>query len=213
MHLWNNYLRTYVKNPESIYSIDDSGVFMNTKTALGDNKVEKMIINTYKIANINESTPISECNALFKNEEWKCLFIENAYSVIKGRFLVVNSEYDAWAIPNILEVKCLKAAAVGGATLSSCSTREIQHIEAYRTLYKNAMTKLMTVNPNASIWSIACSNHVYACLNIFYSSDFQKVPEIVGSTVKSAVEAFVLGNERVVKYDLEAWPANKGCAK
>lgn len=75
------------------------------------------------------------------------------------------------------------------------------------------MVKFMTANPNASIWSIACANHVYACLNVFYSSDFQRVPELVGSTVKSAVEAFVLGKERVVSYDIEAWPANKGCAK
>jgi hypothetical protein len=68
VHLWNNYLRSYVKNPDSIYAIDDSGVFMNTKTTLGNSKIEKMITNTYKIANINESTPITECNALYKND-------------------------------------------------------------------------------------------------------------------------------------------------
>jgi len=31
--------------------------------------------------------------------------------------------------------------------------------------------------------------------------------------VKAAVELFVFGNERVVYYDVEAWPANIGCAK
>lgn len=96
---------------------------MNTKTTLGDAKIEKMVSNTYKIANVKESTPVSECNALHKNEEWKCLFIEYAYPAIKGRFMVVNSEYDSWAIPNILGVGCLKNAMVGGQTLASCSSK------------------------------------------------------------------------------------------
>jgi hypothetical protein len=100
---------------------------------------------------------------------------------------VVNSEYDSWAIPNILDVKCLKNSIVGGQTLSSCTAKEITHIEAYRTLYKNEMTKFLTANPDASIWSIACSNHVYACINVFYSSDFQRVPEIIGKTVRTAI--------------------------
>jgi hypothetical protein len=98
------------------------------------------------------------------------LFIENAVTVIKGKYLIINSEYDSWAIPNILDVKCLKNAAVGGQTLSSCTKTELTHIENYRALYRASMTKLLTINPNASIWSIACANHVYACINIFYNS-------------------------------------------
>jgi hypothetical protein len=73
---------------------------------------------------------------------------------------------------------------VGGQTLSGCTVKELGHIENYRALYKDTMSKFLTVNPNASIWSIACANHVYACLNIFYSSDFQRVPELVGNTVR-----------------------------
>lgn len=64
---------------------------MNTKTTLGNAKIEKMVTNTYKIANINESTPFTECNALHKSEEWKCLFIEYGYTAIKGKFMVINS--------------------------------------------------------------------------------------------------------------------------
>lgn len=87
---------------------------MNAKTYLGNNKIEKMISNIYKVANVNESTPFIECNALHPNEEWKCLFIEYGVTVLKGKYMIINSEYDSWAIPNILEIKCLKAATVGG---------------------------------------------------------------------------------------------------
>ena len=73
-----------------------------------------MVTNTFKVANVQELTPITECNILHKGEEWKCLFMEYAYAEMKGRFMVINSEYDSWAIPNILDVKCLKNATVGG---------------------------------------------------------------------------------------------------
>lgn len=102
VHLWNNYLRGYLNNPESLLAIDDSGVFMNAKTTLGDAKIEKMVSNIYKVANVNEATPFTECNQLNKGEEWKCIFMEYGAAAIKGKFMVVNSEYDAWAIPNIL---------------------------------------------------------------------------------------------------------------
>lgn len=101
----------------------------------------------------------------------------------------------------------------GGQTLSGCSSRQITHIESYRSLYRDTMAKFLAANPEASIWSIACSNHVYACLNVFYNSEFQRVPEVVGSTVKQAVEAFMLEKKRVVSYDLNPWPANSPCSK
>lgn len=52
VHLWNNYIRSYVNNPDAVYSIDDSGVFINTKTTAGTPKIQEMIENTYKIANV-----------------------------------------------------------------------------------------------------------------------------------------------------------------
>ena len=75
------------------------------------------------------------------------------------------------------------------------------------------MTKFPVMTPTASIWSIACSNHVYACLNVFYNSPLQRIPALVENTIKTAVEMFVFSNERVVNYDTEPWPANIGCAK
>ncbi len=39
VHLWSNYLRNYVHNADAVRSVDDSGVFMNTKTVLDDAKI------------------------------------------------------------------------------------------------------------------------------------------------------------------------------
>lgn len=37
--LWNNYFIDYVKKPDIVHSIPDSGVFLNVKTITGDNKI------------------------------------------------------------------------------------------------------------------------------------------------------------------------------
>ena len=152
-----------------MYSIPDSGVFLNFKTHLGDDKIQKQISNIYKVANTEESTPLTECNQLHKGEEWKCLFIENSYQFIKGKFMVVNSEYDAWSVFNILGENCLKLG-LSGYTLSHCNKTQMTQIEKYRSFYREMMAKFLVLNNQLSLWSIACSNHVYACLTLFYDS-------------------------------------------
>ena len=62
------------------------------------------------------------------------------------------------------------------------------------------------------MWSIACSNHVYANNTNFYVSDLQRVPEGSGLRVRDAVEAFVLEGARIWQVDALGWPENAPCA-
>lgn len=82
------------------------------------------MINIFKLANTDEQTPLTDCNNANRGNEWRCIFIENIYLYIKGKYLVINSEYDSWAISNILEVKCLKQG-ISGQTLSSCTKSQL----------------------------------------------------------------------------------------
>ena len=45
----------------------------------------------------------------------------------------------------------------------------------------------MAVNPDLSIWSISCSNHVYACRNDFYDDSRELIPTTTGKSIKSVV--------------------------
>lgn len=146
MNLWSNYVKELVGDEGKVYSIPDSGVFLNFKTHTGNSHIEKLIYNIYKVANTKESTPIPQCNAAYPGEEWKCLFIENSYPMTKGKFMIINSEYDSWAIFNILGFDCLKSAQAGGATLSHCSKTEMAYIEKYRTEYRETLAKFLGLN-------------------------------------------------------------------
>ena len=107
--LWTNYVRDLVSNPSNVLMIPDSGIFMIAKTyQTGTDFFLTTVVNMFKLANIDEKTPLTLCNGRYKDEEYKCLFIEYAWTSFQSRTLLVNSEYDSWVIANILKINCLK---------------------------------------------------------------------------------------------------------
>lgn len=129
-------------------------------------------------------------------DEWKCFLLQYNYQFLLGNFFFVNSQYDSWGITNILKIKCLTNSSTGiGATLSKCNKNELDGIEKYREAYQLVLFDVMQITNKNSCWSIACSNHVYACLDKVYSSNLQKIPEITGTSVKEALESFVIGEK------------------
>ena len=63
--LWTNYVKDFVGDPDKVYPIADSGVFMNFQTMHGQDRIMSMMNNIYTVANIDESTPASDCNKYF----------------------------------------------------------------------------------------------------------------------------------------------------
>lgn len=59
----------------------------------------------------------------------------------------------------------------------------------------------MEISSDNSVWSIACSNHVFACLRGTYDQKNWRAP-FNGVTVRQAVE----NGNRVVSFDHEGYP-------
>lgn len=58
-YLWADYVKTLIKSPESVLAIPDSGIFVlyeNYQTHT--NFLQNMVVNMWKLANIEELTPI-----------------------------------------------------------------------------------------------------------------------------------------------------------
>ena len=79
------------------------------------------------MANRDEPSPNNECNKYYQGEEWKCYFLEYSYPFIRGKFLILNSEYDSFEVPNFLQLNCLKDGK-SGETLSSCNKTAMEFI-------------------------------------------------------------------------------------
>jgi hypothetical protein len=85
------------------------------------------------------------------------------------------------------------------------------NIEVYRKSYLNFLSNFLQFSWH-SVWTISCSQHVYAAYGNFYDVSEEKVPETTGFTVKDAIERFVLNNERIASVDQQPWPSNSACA-
>ena len=84
------------------------------------------------------------------------------------------------------------------------------NIESYRSIYLNFITNFLHLSSH-NVWTIACSQHVYAVWGAFYDNPLQQVS---GLTVRKVIEKFVLEPaERIALVDMGPWPANSGCAK
>ena len=81
----------------------------------------------FSVAFVDEKAAVTECNQKYVGEEWRCIYIQYAVDYLKGKYLFVNSEYDQWAISNILQISCLKKG-VSGETLKNCNQEDINYI-------------------------------------------------------------------------------------
>ena len=208
-YLWSNHVRLMLARPENVLSIPDSGVFLNY-TTFGSEEylLNTLVLNNFKLANIDEKTPLNFCNLKYKNQEYKCLFFEYSYTSLDSRTLIINSEYDSWVINNTLQTHCLTPGS-SGETLEQCSSAQKEYIERYHQKFRDVMEYYKMVSRH-SLWSIGCSNHGYTFENEFYNNQAQRVQ---GMTVKQAVEAFVFEGKRIDAVETTNWPGNTGCAK
>ena len=206
-YLWGNYLMSLVNNPDSVYIIPDSGIFVNANTFQSNLPlIQTVVYNLMKLVHVSEKTPLDECNQMYPGEEWKCIFTEINYQFLKGKYLFINSEYDQWGISQILQIRCLKAGSTG-YTLKYCSSAELKAIEDYRAKYISHINDHLKT-PQRGIWTIACSQHTYSPYKEFYNVDVQRVPQKTGLTVKDAIKAFVFEDKINWTQDSNPWPLN-----
>lgn len=65
-YIWSNYVRTLVKNPAAVYSVADSGVFMNlTSAQTGKYIIDAQVRNLFKLSNVDATTPLDVCNKIY----------------------------------------------------------------------------------------------------------------------------------------------------
>ena len=139
----------------------------------------------FRLANADEKTPNTVCNNFKAGEEYKCFFLEVLFTSLQGRILLIGSQYDSEAIPDILDIKCLSDGS-SGKTLINCNGNQMSNIEVYRENYLNFINNFMHFSKN-NVWSIACSWHVYAIWGEYYDNPQQKIPEKTGETVRNVV--------------------------
>ena len=126
--------------------------------------------------------------------------------------LFIQSSYDSEVITSNLNINCLREGSTSHFvfTLKECQADEMGQIEAYRQYYMKYSQEILRKGHN--IWSISCSWHAGAFLDVFYESPLEKVPMQNGTTMQSAIYSFVMENQKIVEMDAVPWPKNTPCA-
>lgn len=203
---WADYVKSKVQG--YVWAVPDSGVFLDVVN-LTSNQYDyrNKFINLQKLSNVDLATPVAGCNEKYKDELWRCMFAQYMYPFIQSPLFVVNSLYDSWSIPNILNIKCVAKSG----SLSGCSNGDRFILEEYK---KNTTDVLngITSNKQNGAWAPACANHGYLNLAAEYSPNFRVPANSIFSTEFSIVNWILDEPETHVHIDTSSWPENKPCS-
>jgi hypothetical protein len=83
-------------------------------------KMETQGIYLYKVANVDESTPLEPCNIGYAYEPNLCYYPQFAWVYLKAPALIITSQYDSWFIYNGSEINCVTEGK-HGKTLANCT--------------------------------------------------------------------------------------------
>ena len=191
-NMWSNYLKTYVQSDSKVYPIPDSGVYINVATQLGDPAFQNKLENIFKVSNGQEATPNEGCNNANKGSEWKCFFMENLYPHLKGKFMVINSQANAYDLAKLDFEKCLKRKGTSKSSVQKCSFAQVNYVEKYIDAYREVLSKFSEANNEVSIWSKECPPFVNAKQILYYDSPLERVPAIASAIAREAIDSFVL---------------------
>lgn len=204
---WTNYLASQLDKNTKFWSIPDSGVFVDEVNALTQqNSYRIWFQNIMAIANLEIGTPIPECNELYKDELWKCMFAQHIHRFINVPLFAPQSLYDSWSLYNIIGIRC-----IDGVSLSRCNKNELALIESYHQSTMQVLFEISSKNENG-VWGPVCINHCYLS-NDYYSSKNYRIPQTSEySLIRSVKDWMENADENPRHMDFGSWPGNSPCS-
>jgi hypothetical protein len=105
-----------------------------------------------KFSNAEIDPPVPECMKEFPEAKENCMFAQNLYQHIKVPLMPVQSLYDSWSIPNILNLDCIQNG------IATCSQDARNLIEENR---RNVTDVLRNIgkDPKNGAWGLGCVRH------------------------------------------------------
>jgi len=86
------------------------------------------------VVNQEALVPNDKCSQKYKFDNWKCLYAQYLTEQIDTPLYIINSQYDAWTIPNTLNESCVSLSFYekSDLNLDLCDADALSYIEKYR---------------------------------------------------------------------------------
>lgn len=197
-----NQLIRYYAIPDSAFYVD----YNSLKT--GDSDYMLQMKALYATVNDPEVPfPQSGCVTNFGADAYKCFVTEYMFPYIRSPLFIIQSGYDTFQIPNVLQSRC--------SQINNCTADDLMDIHAYHTYQQNKIRTLMQNKPNSAVWSPSCPFHCnFERGNTKYARLMQ-VPMNSGITLEVALKMFTQGlkdEKNWIWLDDALWPENTPCA-
>lgn len=114
---WADYIRDK-STSKNVYSAPDSGIFLDSPNFFTkQHEYRAMFANLFKVSNTESDPPVPDCVKAFPSQPYMCMLAENMHRHIKTRLFPIQSLYDSWSLPWILNITCAKSES-----LRNCNT-------------------------------------------------------------------------------------------
>ena len=110
--------------------------------------------------------------------------MENLYPHLNGKFMVINSQVNAYDLAKLDFEKCLKRKGNSKSSVQKCSFAQVNYVEKYINAYREVLFKFSEANNEVSIWSKECPPFVNAKQILYYDSPLERVPAIASEIAR-----------------------------
>ncbi|CAD6235538.1 unnamed protein product [Miscanthus lutarioriparius] len=189
----------------SVKCLSDAGFFIDEKDLSGERHMRSIFNGVVQLQNVSKVLP-KDC--LAKKDPTECLFPAELIKSISTPTFIVNSEYDAWQIANVV-------APPGDtwsncrANIRNCSSKQIDVLHGFRREFIREL-KVAEGERDWGLFIDSCYTHCQTQSSDSWHSPTS--PRLGNQTVAEAVGDWYFGRRRLVKQIDCKYPCNPTCS-
>ncbi|KRX09499.1 hypothetical protein PPERSA_12242 [Pseudocohnilembus persalinus] len=213
-YTWIDFIANDLKkrNPKiNVVGIFGGGVFLDYPSFQnGKYSFTNQMRNLFDITNKNAKYINQRCQKQNIQQPWKCMFAQYLLEHIETDILIINSGYDSYQIPFVLEIECV-GRILKINHLNGCTYQEQDYIEEFHQEFNQLLKQIQKKKINISSWVISCVGHDYLQKEIFFDKQCT-VPQNSGNTAAYISEQFIKKKMKINLIEEISWPDNINCS-
>ncbi|XP_065183346.1 uncharacterized protein LOC135814192 [Sycon ciliatum] len=155
-YLHADYPPTKIPSTTKYAAIADAGYFIDALDEDGQQLIRPKYQYVYKMQNASSGVNQDCITKTPEADQWKCFFAQYTMPHIKSRFFALNSQYDTWQLPNILNLHCLPP---------KCEGKDETAFEGWRATFLAAFQPVINGSSTTGTFADACLTHCQSMSN------------------------------------------------
>ncbi|XP_031561951.1 uncharacterized protein LOC116297794 [Actinia tenebrosa] len=196
-----DYVRSRIPTKVNVYSLADSGVFLDVNDMKGKSLFADSMKAVYELHQSSGSIN-PKCKAhQGEKSAWKCLFPYYFGEYIQTPLFIVNPLHDSWQLANVVGIHCAYKP-------DKCDRKEMKAVKNFRQQTLMALNPFMK-NPHVGIFADGCVDHG----QIVFSPKWTKI-RVKNRSMSGTFVRWINREEKVksvIDFQADEYPFNPTC--